>query len=247
MTAIYPFLLIFCVASLLGWILEVLYALVTKKKLINRGFLFGPYLPIFGFGIVLLYILFSLNINIFLKILFGGFLVTLIELFTGLFFINFYNLRLWDYSNEFLNFKGIICLKYSIYWILLISLLYRFLLRPLNLLINFSSNSWSIFILLELFYVTITIDFFNSLGIAQRIKKQVNLFNQKNLIQLKLNYEIFRQNSLNYIKRLKQVNFFEKRLFLISHFKNKDFRKMFNAFLEKNKAALIKHKKRIKL
>lgn len=46
--------IIFCVYALIGWIYEVSWYLIVKHTFINRGVLFGPFLPIYGFGILIL-------------------------------------------------------------------------------------------------------------------------------------------------------------------------------------------------
>ena len=56
---------LFFVGSLTGWVLELFYRrFVSQKKWVNPGFLSGPYLPIYGFGLVLLYLIASLETRI---------------------------------------------------------------------------------------------------------------------------------------------------------------------------------------
>lgn len=49
--------IVFLLYSILGWIIEVNLFLITDKKFINRGFLIGPYCPIYGIGVILMYFL----------------------------------------------------------------------------------------------------------------------------------------------------------------------------------------------
>ena len=106
------FIFIFFIGSTLGWVIELIYRRIAHKKWVNPGFLVGPYLPIYGFGLVAvtyIHLLFyGLNLPPVLAILLMGVTMTIIELVGGL--ISLYNnVRLWDYSDRWLNYKGIIC------------------------------------------------------------------------------------------------------------------------------------------
>lgn len=95
----------------------MIYATVHTGKFVNRGFLNGPYCPIYGFGmIVVLLILEPFKINI--PILFIGsvLLTTLLELVTGYVLERIFNQKWWDYTNEPFNLKGYVCLAQSLVW-----------------------------------------------------------------------------------------------------------------------------------
>ena len=115
---------LFMLGSLLGWVLELLFRrFFSAKKWINPGFLTGPYLPIYGFGVSLLFLICSVDYRALFSfdfwgsqavydifvILLIGIAMTLIELIAGLIFIRGMKIRLWDYSDRWGNFKGIIC------------------------------------------------------------------------------------------------------------------------------------------
>jgi len=157
----YNLLLVFIIGSILGWFLEIFWRnlKVDKKIDLNPGFLKGPYILSYGFGLVLLYLINFLNINLFLKILFSGIALTLIELAGSLFLKKIFNIKLWDYSNFYLNFKGHICLAYFFIWCILSALfhlnLYKILLSILYYLAH--NNITNIFILI--FYIIIISDF----------------------------------------------------------------------------------------
>ena len=157
----YNLLLVFIIGSILGWFLEIFWRNLTVNKKIdfNPGFLKGPYIPSYGFGLVLLYLINFLDINLLLKILFSGLVLTLIELAGGLFLKKIFNIKLWDYSNFFLNFKGHICLAYFFIWCILSAVfylnLYKILLSMLYYLLQ--NNITNIFIVI--FYIVIISDF----------------------------------------------------------------------------------------
>ena len=115
--AVYQTVSYFIIYAFFGWCLEVVYQAVEHGKFINRGFLNGPYCPIYGFGVIMVvYVLDPIKENIF--ILFAGavLLTTTLELVTGFLLEKIFNQKWWDYSGERFNLKGYICLKFSLLW-----------------------------------------------------------------------------------------------------------------------------------
>lgn len=113
----YDIIWIFFIYACIGWALEVAYATLNTGSFINRGFLNGPWCPIYGVGMVMaVSVLYPLRDN--LLILFFGSLLfsTLLELVTGFAMEKIFHNKWWDYSDLPFNFKGYICLKFSIYW-----------------------------------------------------------------------------------------------------------------------------------
>ncbi|GAB6163020.1 hypothetical protein JCM12298_21800 [Desulfothermus naphthae] len=108
----------FSLFSVLGWILEVVYRSSVNKRFVNPGLLSGPYLILYGFGGLILCFCANLmdNTNIFLKALIYGIITTTLEFVSGVISLKLFNTRLWDYSDNRFNYKGLICLKFSIYW-----------------------------------------------------------------------------------------------------------------------------------
>lgn len=113
----YHFVWYFFIFAFIGWCAEVGYAAVVTKKFVNRGFLLGPYCPIYGFGIGLIYLLsvpFEKNM---LVLWLGSIMVTSgIELITGFAMDKLFHNKWWDYSNFPLNIGGYICLPFSLLW-----------------------------------------------------------------------------------------------------------------------------------
>ena len=128
---------LFVIGSLIGWIIELFFRrFVSQKKWVNPGFLTGPYLPIYGFGVLVLYGVSNLSfgitnhaVDIIVHILIVGVGMTLIEFIAGLIFIKGFKVKLWDYSDRKGNIMGIICPSFSIIW-LAVGSLYYFLLNP---------------------------------------------------------------------------------------------------------------------
>lgn len=114
---IYEFLWIFIIYAFLGWCTEVSYAALDTGKFVNRGFLNGPYCPIYGCGVVIVVsILTPIKNNLFILFL-GSFLLTsILEYITGFILEKVFHNKWWDYSDKPFNIKGYVCLKFSIYW-----------------------------------------------------------------------------------------------------------------------------------
>lgn len=128
---------LFCVGSVLGWCIEVLFRrFFSAKKWINPGFLTGPCLPLYGFGVVGLFAITRLPIDTgsdwgdaFAYIAIMAVAMTLIEYIAGLIFIKGMKIKLWDYTNRRGNIQGIICPLFSLLW-LLVSVFYYFFVNP---------------------------------------------------------------------------------------------------------------------
>lgn len=114
---IYTIVALFFIYAVLGWFTEEVFALVKHGKIVNRGFLKGPLCPIYGFGMVIIILCLS-PIKDWLPLLFIGSaaLTTLLELVTGYVLEKFFHTKWWDYSDMHFNFRGYICLTFSILW-----------------------------------------------------------------------------------------------------------------------------------
>lgn len=128
---------LFITGSMLGWVIEVLFRrCFTAKKWINPGFLTGPYLPLYGFGVAGLFAVSFLPVDTgmpwldsLLIVLIMGVFMTLIEYVAGLIFIKGMKIKLWDYSDRWGNIQGIICPLFSLIWTVIGAFFY-FVIRP---------------------------------------------------------------------------------------------------------------------
>lgn len=113
----YELLCFFFFYAFAGWVLEVVFAAFTNKKLANRGFLNGPFCPVYGCGMVFLLVFFGgLLHNLFFLFL-GSLVVTsLLELLTGKLLEKLYGRKWWDYSDYKYNYGGYVCLRFSLIW-----------------------------------------------------------------------------------------------------------------------------------
>lgn len=120
----------FMVYSILGWLLEVVYHLLVEKRFVNRGFLHGPICPIYGTTAVLLIIALTNVSNSYIYIfIIGAAIASIVELIVGYILDAAFSTKWWDYSDEKLNIKGYICLKFSAYWGI-ISIVFMKIINP---------------------------------------------------------------------------------------------------------------------
>ena len=107
----------FFIYSFLGWVIETIYALLIHGHFVKRGFLYGPICPIYGFGAAILIMCTQkLYKKPFQKFLISTIAFTVFEYFVSWILEVVFNLRWWDYSNDFLNIQGRVSLLYSIFW-----------------------------------------------------------------------------------------------------------------------------------
>ena len=107
----------FFIYSIAGWMLESTYRSLIERKVINSGFLHGPYCPIYGFGAVIMFLfLDGFENNIVLLFLMGFLVLTAWEYVVGVLLEKIYHTKYWDYSHSFCNIQGRVCLLNSFYW-----------------------------------------------------------------------------------------------------------------------------------
>lgn len=135
------YILLFFIYSFLGWCLEVGCKLVSEKKFVNRGFLIGPYCPIYGFGALIMTILLNRYLNdpitLFIMIILC---CSILEYFTSFLLEKIYQTRWWDYTNYKFNINGRICLEtmipFGIFGLLIMYKVNPFFLNILNSIPN---------------------------------------------------------------------------------------------------------------
>ncbi|MCX5850139.1 MAG: hypothetical protein NTW65_11920 [Deltaproteobacteria bacterium] len=111
-------IVLFAIYSFMGWIIEAVYRSISERQFINAGFLYGPFIPIYGFGAAFIISLESLihPWPLPIELIIYGLVLTLTEYFTGLIFEKVFKLKLWDYSDSRFNIHGRVCLLFSLFW-----------------------------------------------------------------------------------------------------------------------------------
>lgn len=113
----YEVVWIFIIYAFIGWCAEVSFAALNKGVFVNRGFLNGPYCPIYGCGVLAVVVaLTPLKDNLLLLFLGSMVLTTVLEFITGFILEKAFHDQWWDYSDEPFNIKGYVCLKFSVMW-----------------------------------------------------------------------------------------------------------------------------------
>ena len=104
--------LAFIIYAFIGWILEIIYTYIRTKKVINRGFLIGPYCPIYGMGCILITLLLKKYYDdpIVLAIM-SMIICSLLEYITSYAMEKVFKARWWDYRDRKFNINGRICLE----------------------------------------------------------------------------------------------------------------------------------------
>ncbi len=119
-----------------GWVWESCYVSLRQRRWVNRGFLHGPLLPIYGSGaIIILFVTLPVENDLRLVWLLGMLAATVLEYVTGAVMERLFQVRYWDYSKQKFNLNGHICLSSSIAWGFFSILLVRFLHPPVGRLL----------------------------------------------------------------------------------------------------------------
>lgn len=201
---------LFVIGSLGGWVIELFFRrFVSQKKWMNPGFLTGPYLPIYGFGVLVLYAVSNIPLGIdghiwdvIIRIIIIGVGMSLIEFLAGLIFIKGLGVKLWDYSNRKGNIMAIICPSFSLIW-LIVGSLYYFFLNPVLVY----SITWIAENLIYTYFIgavigAMIVDFAYSIHLATKLK----VFNEYRALR----FEEFKKEFKNKIKNIKGISMRKK-------------------------------------
>ena len=113
----YQWLCFFYLYCFAGWVFESAYVSIQQKRLVNRGFLRLPLLPLYGTGaVMMLWVSLPFQDSLFLVYFSGVLAATALEYVTGWAMERLFKMKYWDYSNQKFNLNGYICLSSSIAW-----------------------------------------------------------------------------------------------------------------------------------
>lgn len=105
----------FVLYSFLGWVCETIYCSIDDKKFVNRGFLNGPFCPIYGTGALLVIDIFmKYKDDLLVLFILSVVITSIVEYITSYLLEKIFNLQLWDYSTYSFNLNGRVCLKNSL-------------------------------------------------------------------------------------------------------------------------------------
>jgi len=179
------FFFFFSFYCFLGWIWETCYVSVLKAKWVNRGFMRGPFLPIYGSGaIVVLIFTLPFRTNPGLVFVVGMASATILEYFTGAAMEQMFHVRYWDYSNQRLNLNGHICVTSSLAWGMFSVILTLYGHTPVERLVACMNIN-----VLEAIVFVLTV--YISIDMAESVREAINL--KEVLLSLEENNEEFRR------------------------------------------------------
>ena len=151
------YFLLFIIYSTIGWCVEVCYTYYYERKFVNRGFLIGPYCPIYGFGAILMIFLLKRYINdVLVLFLMAVLICSILEYSTSFIMEKIFKTRWWDYSSKKFNINGRICLEtmipFGVGGVLLMYVLNPFIMNllnkiPENILIGISAIIFILFLI----------------------------------------------------------------------------------------------------
>ena len=194
------FLYLFIIGSFLGWLLEIFFRrFFSQKKWTNPGFLKGPCLPLYGFGLCLLYFICTISLKYIcngseipafykvdssftydgslsflwtslIVVVLIGIGMTLLEFIAGIIFIKGFRIKLWDYSTLKGNVMGIICPLFSFLW-LVAGALFWFFVEPYVLILVrfFNEHIFGLTFFLGIYSGVLVIDIINSVKLASKL------------------------------------------------------------------------------
>ena len=195
------YLYLFIIGSFIGWIGEVIFRrFFSMKRWINPGFLKGPCLPLYGFGVCILHFfttifLYFLNDSITLPSYYSNFIepkgtlpfyltslifiivvgisLTLLEYIAGIIFVKGLRIKLRDYSKLKGNLQGLICPLFSAIWVL-VAVIYWFLIGPFifDFLEFLNSHLWVLTFFIGGYYSLLLLDFIKSVMLSIKLRGQ---------------------------------------------------------------------------
>ncbi|MGX7244135.1 putative ABC transporter permease [Enterococcus quebecensis] len=216
--------LLFFMYSFIGWLWETVYCSVKASKFVYRGFLIGPYCPIYGFGILgVLYFLEPLRQNIIVLYLLATILVTILEYITSYGLEKFFHASWWDYKDVPWNINGRVALPVSLFWGIGCVLIVRVIHPKMLLFENFLSEKFGmvlpiillVIIVSDLIYTLVNMQSFNKvtaqIGVAveERKQKVSTLLNEKR-DELSANLSELKESVSEGINERKQVGIAEE-------------------------------------
>lgn len=163
------YFILFIIYSFIGWIIEIIDIRIETKKWINRGFLIGPYCPIYGCGAILMTFLLKKYYSDPVALFFMGMIIcSILEYITSYLMEKIFKARWWDYSEKKFNINGRVCLETMIPFGLLGCLLI-YLLNPFFTNVLLKVPMFILNIIAAILFIIFLIDNIISFSIISKI------------------------------------------------------------------------------
>ena len=133
------YFMMFIIYAIAGWIMECTLGVIQKHRFVNRGFLIGPYCPIYGVGVVIVHLLLNrFANNIVVLFILATLICGTLEYLTSYFMEKIFHARWWDYTQRKFNINGRVCLEtlipFGVLCTAIISLLNPWILDKLHMI-----------------------------------------------------------------------------------------------------------------
>ncbi|MGX6978874.1 putative ABC transporter permease [Vagococcus elongatus] len=231
--------LLFLFYAIIGWLWETVYCSIKAKKFVYRGFLIGPYCPIYGFGILsVLYFIAPYQNNLLLLYSLSVIVVTVLEYFTSYILEKIFHATWWDYTGVPLNLNGRVALPVSLFWgtacVLIVKVIHPEVMKLteftlahtgsylyLMIAVLFASDSiYTVFNMINFNKISLEWDSAIDSSRQQFRKRRLQLETSlgKNLESIKSDYAEWREEFEERAKKLPKLNFNHRRY--LRSFKN---------------------------
>lgn len=210
MSLLTELLTFFLIYSFLGWCIESVYKSICEKKLVNSGFLYGPFCPIYGYGAIIMYIfLDDVSSKPFITFCLGFVVLSIWEYAVGVFLEKVFHRKYWDYSKNKFNLQGRVCLLNSVFWgilgVLFIDVIHPFII---GVLYNIDTNIilYSDIVISVIIVIDTIISMSNNFSIATKIKRveELNASIKEKLDEIKQKGKNVEQSLQDTLEELKQ-------------------------------------------
>lgn len=195
-------ILLFLIYSIIGWIIEGIDMLILTKKIVNRGFLIGPYCPIYGFGaLFIIMVLDKYKSDALVLFVMCVLSCGILEYMTSLIMEKIFKTRWWDYSKNKFNINGRICLEtlilFGIGGLIISYFINPFIMNIFNLIPNIVLN-----ILAIIFFVIFIIDVIVSCKVIISFKNTISNVRKDSTDEIKKKVKEFLKSKSKLVNRL---------------------------------------------
>lgn len=203
MELVIKYILLFFIYAFIGWCIEVVAKIIDDRKFVNRGFLIGPILPIYGIGVLLILLVTKQGDNFIIVFLKAIGVCSILEYFTSWIMEVFFKTRWWDYSQRKFNINGRICINTMLpFGILVLFVVY--VLNPFfTYIIDHSPYVLNV-IIAGIFVFFILLDFIITLKVLFKIKKKIKTSAKDNTAKIRTKVSKWLEGNSYVYRRLKK-------------------------------------------
>ncbi len=196
------YFILFIIYSFIGWTIEVINSLVKSKKFVNRGFLLGPYCPIYGVSsIIMILYLNQYKNNILTVFILAVVVCSIIEYFISYIMEKLFNARWWDYTNKKFNINGRVCLENAVLFGIL-GILLVYIVNPFISGLLYKINPKVLNIIGLVLLIIFVVDFVLSITITFKLKNNMKKLKKDSTEEINKK-----------VKEILEKNIFNRRVF----------------------------------